>query len=69
MNWQPAIRFAMKWGQTLEALAAQHSGGNSDVLIDVVAANAEVLKKYAPQHGPMIDDAVATLREMTAPGG
>ena len=64
MHWASGIPFLIKWGPTLHALLSQPGPSHTAMIIDFLEANSQVAKKYWPAHAAMLDDAIATLREI-----
>ena len=70
MNIMPLVGYWWKHGSQIETM---FSGGSSPdgshLLLDVAAALAPVIKKHWPKlnENNLLDDGVATLRELLAP--
>jgi hypothetical protein len=72
MNIMPLVGFYWKHGSQIEALfAGGATPDGSHLILDVAAALQPVIKKHWPQYNKdgLLDDGVATLRELLAPAG
>ena len=71
MQIMPLLGLYMRRGSQIEALVDKgaNTGGNSHLVLDIVAAVEPLLKKYYPALNDkgLLDDVVATLKEVLAP--
>lgn len=71
MNLLPLVGFYWRRNQQLDKLVSsgKSSDGASHLILDVLAANAPLLKKYWPalDDQGLLDDALVTLKEVLAP--
>lgn len=70
MNIMPLVGFYWKHGTQIEAMFSSGSSPDgSHLILDVATALAPVIKKHWPKlnENNLLDDGVATLRELLAP--
>ena len=71
MNLLPLVGFYWRRNKDIEKLVSSGHGsdGSSHLILDVLNANAPLLKKYWPalNENGLLDDALETLKEVLAP--
>jgi len=69
MNLLPLVGFYWRRSQDIEKLVGSGHSGDSHLITDLLEANAPLLKKYWPalNENGLLDDALATLKEVLAP--
>ncbi len=67
MQLFPLIKFYLRNEAAINTLLDQAASGDSPAILELANAAAPLLKSWFPAQAALIDDAVATLKDMTAP--
>lgn len=67
MQLFPLLKFYLRNETAINALLNQAASGDSPAVLELVNVAAPLLKKWFPAQAALIDDALATLKDVTGP--